>query len=206
MAEWVRLLAWTGDRTVPAEFESNCGKRRFRTLAIMFTPLCQCLSEETLKAGSRPLLSGVYARGSKRSHQSTLKCVTVVDSTTHSNPPPPPPFGHCGIGVYALPIITQDKKWWLRWVWSGKTEPNSQLEMVRHRAPKPPSMFEPVLADVGAAMHELLTGHTFPNYAWPSRDTTYQQPSALAKYLANATSTKLNLSQIVKYSNSSPMP
>ena len=28
------------------------------------------------------LLSGVYARGSKRSHQSTLECVTVVDSTT----------------------------------------------------------------------------------------------------------------------------
>ena len=34
------------------------------------------------------LLFGVYARGSKRSHQSALECVTVVDSTTHSNPPP----------------------------------------------------------------------------------------------------------------------
>ena len=50
------------------------------------------------------LLSGVYARGSKRSHQSALACVTVVDSTTHSNPPPL--FGHCGV----LPYITQDKK------------------------------------------------------------------------------------------------
>ena len=30
----------------------------------------------------RSLLSGVYARGSKRSHQSALECVTVVDSTT----------------------------------------------------------------------------------------------------------------------------
>ena len=30
----------------------------------------------------RSLLSSVYARGSKRSHQSALECVTVVDSTT----------------------------------------------------------------------------------------------------------------------------
>ena len=35
----------------------------------------------------RSLLSGVYARGSKRSHQSALECVTVVNSTTHSKPP-----------------------------------------------------------------------------------------------------------------------
>ena len=38
------------DRTVLAGFESHCGKLRFGTLAIPFTPLCQCLSEETLKA------------------------------------------------------------------------------------------------------------------------------------------------------------
>ena len=50
VAGWVRALAWTGDRTVPAGFESRCGKPRFRTFAIPFTPLCQCLSEETLKA------------------------------------------------------------------------------------------------------------------------------------------------------------
>ena len=50
MSEWVRALAWTGDRTVPARFESHCGKLRFGTLAIPFTPLYQCLSEETLRA------------------------------------------------------------------------------------------------------------------------------------------------------------
>ena len=50
VAEWVRALACTGDRTVLAGFESHCGKLRFGTLAISFTPLCQCLSEETLKA------------------------------------------------------------------------------------------------------------------------------------------------------------
>ena len=47
MAEWARAL--TGDRTV----ESRCGKNfslRFGTLAIPFTPPCQCLSDETLKA------------------------------------------------------------------------------------------------------------------------------------------------------------
>ena len=52
MAEWVRALACAGDRTVPVRFgfESRCGKLCFGTLAIPFTPLCQCLSEETLKA------------------------------------------------------------------------------------------------------------------------------------------------------------
>ena len=53
MAEWIRVLAWTGDRTVLAGFESHCGKLCFGTLAIQFTPLCQCLSEETLKAVGR---------------------------------------------------------------------------------------------------------------------------------------------------------
>ena len=35
----------------------------------------------------RSLISGVYARGSKRPHQSALECVTVVDSTAHSKLP-----------------------------------------------------------------------------------------------------------------------
>ena len=50
VAEWVRALACAGDRTVLIGFESHCGKLCFGTLAIPFTPLCQCLSEETLKA------------------------------------------------------------------------------------------------------------------------------------------------------------
>ncbi len=49
MAEWVRALAWIGDRIVLAGFESHCGKLRFGTLAIPFNPLCQCLSEEDQK-------------------------------------------------------------------------------------------------------------------------------------------------------------
>ena len=48
--EWVRALAWTDDRTVPAGFESRCGNFALELLAIPFTTLCQCLSEETLKA------------------------------------------------------------------------------------------------------------------------------------------------------------
>ena len=47
---WVRALACAGDRMVPAGFESHCGKLYFGTLAIPFTPLCQCFSEKTLKA------------------------------------------------------------------------------------------------------------------------------------------------------------
>ena len=50
VVEWVRALACTGDRTVRDGFESHCGKLRFGTLAIQFTPLYQCLSEEALKA------------------------------------------------------------------------------------------------------------------------------------------------------------
>ncbi len=49
VAERVRALACTGDRSVREGFESHCGQLRFGTLATLFTPLCQCLSEETLK-------------------------------------------------------------------------------------------------------------------------------------------------------------
>ena len=45
----------------------------------------------------RSLLSGVYARGSKRSHQSALECVTVVDSTTHSKQTPQLQRGSWGV-------------------------------------------------------------------------------------------------------------
>ena len=50
VAEWVTALASTGGWTVRDGFESHCGQLRFGTLAIPFTPLCQCLSEATLKA------------------------------------------------------------------------------------------------------------------------------------------------------------
>ena len=86
MAEWVRALAWNGDQTFPAGYEPTAVKTfRLGTLGIPFATLCQCLSDETLKAvGHFILLSGVYERGSKISHQSALECVTVVDSTSHS--------------------------------------------------------------------------------------------------------------------------
>ena len=49
MAEWVR--ASTGDRTVDGSSPTSVKKTlRFGTLAIPFTPLCQCLSDETVKA------------------------------------------------------------------------------------------------------------------------------------------------------------
>ena len=83
MAEWVRALAWTGDRTVSAGFESHCGKLRFGTLAIPFTPLYQCLSEEALRGvGPFYLVSVPGEVKYPTRHQSALECVTVVDSTT----------------------------------------------------------------------------------------------------------------------------
>ena len=83
VAEWVRALAWAGDRTVsrpgsnPATVTSlrNFGNSVYPALPVSF-------GGDT--KSRRSLLSGVYARGSKRSHQSALECVTVVDSTTHS--------------------------------------------------------------------------------------------------------------------------
>ena len=45
MAEWARAL--TGDRTVNG---SSPAAVKTGTLAIPFTPPCQCLSDETLKA------------------------------------------------------------------------------------------------------------------------------------------------------------
>ena len=88
MAEWVRALAWAGDRTVsrpgsnPATVTSlrNFGNSVYPALPVSF-------GGDT--KSRRSLLSGVYARGSKRSHQSALECVTVVDSTTHSKLPDP---------------------------------------------------------------------------------------------------------------------
>ena len=48
VAEWVRAFDRRPDGR---RFESHFGKTfRFGTLATPFTPLCQCLSEETVKA------------------------------------------------------------------------------------------------------------------------------------------------------------
>ena len=50
-ARWPRGLEhWTGDRVVLAWVRITLWQLRFGTLAIPFTPLCQCLSEETLKS------------------------------------------------------------------------------------------------------------------------------------------------------------
>ena len=50
MAEWVRALALNGDRTFPTGSTPTAGDFEFGTLAIPLTLLCQCLSDETLKA------------------------------------------------------------------------------------------------------------------------------------------------------------
>ena len=74
MAEWVR--ASTGDRTLDGSSPTSVNTFLFGTLAIPFTPLCQCLSDETVKSRGS-LLSGVYATG----------MVTVLDFTSHAKPP-----------------------------------------------------------------------------------------------------------------------
>ena len=84
MAESVRALAWTGDRTVPAGFKSRCGNFASELWQFRLIPLCQCLSEETLKSCRSFYL--VCMPGEVKDPTSLhWKCVTVVDSTTHSN-------------------------------------------------------------------------------------------------------------------------
>ena len=73
------LEHWTGDRVVlgsnsaAATSLRNFGNSVYSTLPVSF---------EGDNKSRRSLLSGVYARGSKRSHQSALECATVMDSTT----------------------------------------------------------------------------------------------------------------------------
>ena len=71
VAEWVRSLAWTGDRVVLAGFESRCGN--FSAELWQFR-LPRFVSFGGDTKSFRSLLSGVYARGSKRSHQYALEC------------------------------------------------------------------------------------------------------------------------------------
>ena len=80
VAEWVRVS--TGDRTLDGSsptavnlFSSELWQFRLPRLPVSF-------GGDSKSRWS--LLSGVYARGSKRSHQSALECVSVVDSTSHS--------------------------------------------------------------------------------------------------------------------------
>ena len=79
------LERWTGDRTVRGSNPTaeNFSLRNFGNSVYPALPVS--FGGDT--KSRRSLLSGVYARGSKRPHQSALECVTVVDSTAHSNSP-----------------------------------------------------------------------------------------------------------------------
>ena len=50
VAEWVRAFAWTGDRTVPAGFDSRCGNFASELWQFRLPRFAKCLSEDTLKA------------------------------------------------------------------------------------------------------------------------------------------------------------
>ena len=88
MAEWVRALAWAGDRTFSRPGSNPTTVTSLRNFGNSVYPALPVSFGGDTKS-RRSLLSGVYARGSKRSHQSALECVTVVDSTTHSKLPDP---------------------------------------------------------------------------------------------------------------------
>ena len=87
--QWARwpsgLERWTGDRTVRGSNPTaeNFSLRNFGNSVYPALPVS--FGGDTKRL--RSLLYGVYARGSKRPHQSALECVTVVDSTAHSKLP-----------------------------------------------------------------------------------------------------------------------
>ena len=114
MAEWVRALAWAGDRTVsrpgsnPATVTSlrNFGNSVYPALPVSFG------GDTKIKAvGPFYLVSMANARGSKRSHQSALECVpvTVVDSTTHSKNSPTPRVRLCG-GKRCPALVSEEEE------------------------------------------------------------------------------------------------
>ena len=82
------LNIFTGTRYMPyfVGFNDNEGTgfrfhlRRLEAWAISFTPLCLCLSEETVNS-RWSLLSGVCARGSKRSHAGKWKTPVIYSLT-----------------------------------------------------------------------------------------------------------------------------
>ena len=75
------LERWTGDQTVRGSNPTaeNFSLRNFGNSVYPALPVS--FGGDT--KSRRSLLSGVYARGSKRPHQSALECVTIVDSTAH---------------------------------------------------------------------------------------------------------------------------
>ena len=83
MAEWVRALDWRPDVQGSNPTAENFSLRNFGN---SFYPALPVSFGGDTKS-RRSLLYGVYARGSKRSHQSALECVTVVDYTAHSKLP-----------------------------------------------------------------------------------------------------------------------
>ena len=82
VAEWVR--ASTGDRTIDGS-TPTAGDFEFGTLAIPLTLLCQCLSDETLKAVGPFYL--VSMPGEVKDPTSPHWNVSLVDSTSHSKSP-----------------------------------------------------------------------------------------------------------------------
>ena len=64
----------------------TAGDFEFGTLAIPLTLLCQCLSDETLKAVG-PFYLVSMPGDVKYPTSPQLECVTVVDSTSHSKSP-----------------------------------------------------------------------------------------------------------------------
>ena len=82
VAEWVR--ASTDDRTIDGS-TPTAGDFEFGTLAIPLTLLCQCLSDETLKAVGPFYL--VSMPGEVKDPTSPHWNVSLVDSTSHSKSP-----------------------------------------------------------------------------------------------------------------------
>ena len=82
---WMALHSWRPDSSRPGSNPTSVKRFASELWQFRLPRFAMSFGWDTKSRWS--LLSGVYARGSKRPHQSALACVTVVDSTSHSKLP-----------------------------------------------------------------------------------------------------------------------
>ena len=87
VAEWVRALAWAGDRTVSRPGSNPTEAASLRNFGNSVYPALPVSFGGDTKKPSVPSIWCICQGRNKRSRQSALECVTVVDSTTHSELP-----------------------------------------------------------------------------------------------------------------------
>ena len=116
----------SGDRTIDGS-TATAGDFAFGTLAILLTLLCQCLSDETLKAVGPFYLVSMPGEVKDPTMQSALECVTVVDSTSHSKNPPVCEYAALDAALHSIRRRRKKSSW--REVTICQTKSNAFIQL-----------------------------------------------------------------------------